>query len=65
MAETLEREKEGTGKKKKRRFVGSDTIDYLKDKNENEKHLMEKKLELKERELDVKEKALRIKEKGS
>ena len=61
LAETLEREREGTGKKKKRRYVGSDPIYYLKDKNEN--HLMEKKSELKERELDVKEKALRIKEK--
>ena len=63
LAETLEREKEGTGKKKKRHYYGSDTIEYLKEKNERGKHFMEKKLELKERELEVKEKALKIKEK--
>ena len=34
LAETLEREKEGTGKKKKRHHYGSDTIEYLKEKNE-------------------------------
>ena len=56
LAETLEREKEGTGKEKKIHYYGSDTIEYLKEKNERGKHFMEKKLKLKERELEVKEK---------
>ena len=65
LAETLEREKEGTGKKKKKHYYGSDTIENLKEKNDRGKLFMEKKLGVERKRTGCQRKGLENKRKGS